>query len=66
LDRIVEIELSEMGFADPVLAGRRKGELRALFRSDLEACIGRRLPEGALQCVRQSRTTEQLSHSCLR
>ncbi len=65
LDRIVEIEMRERGFRDPALAARRREELRRRFASDLDGCVGRPLSRGAMQCVREARTTEELSHECL-
>jgi hypothetical protein len=66
LDRITEIELHEAGFRDPMLLARRKTELRARFAPELAACVGRRVRAGALECVRRARTSEALSHQCLR
>lgn len=64
-DRIVEIELEEMGFRDPALAARHKTELRARYQSALRGCIGRDISAHALSCVATAKTTEELSHKCL-
>jgi hypothetical protein len=66
LDRITEIELAESGFRDPVLASRRKLEMRARLATELAACTGRRVHGDALSCVQRARTAEELSHHCLR
>ncbi len=66
LDRIVEIELAEMGFRDSVLADRTKKRLARKYATDLSACIGRELSRGAMECVQDAPTNEQLSHDCLR
>jgi hypothetical protein len=55
-----------MGFRDPALASRRKAELAARYRSQLQACVGRPISDDALRCVARAKTTEQLSHKCLR
>lgn len=65
-DRIVEIELEEQGFRDPLLASRHKAELGARYRAEVAACAGRRISADALQCVAKAKTTEELSHHCLR
>ncbi len=65
-DRIVEVELQEQGFRDPVLARRKREELRGALGSELRRCEGRRLPAGALACVRTAKSTEEISHTCLR
>lgn len=65
-DRIVEIELEEMGFRDVVLAARRKDELRARYQNAVRGCIGRDISARAMSCVATAKTTEELSHKCLR
>ncbi|MFW6067053.1 MAG: hypothetical protein ACOC97_01855 [Myxococcota bacterium] len=64
--RIVELELEKMGFSDPVLEERTKADLRERFRHEIEACVGRPIPEDAMACVASARTTEEISHGCLR
>jgi hypothetical protein len=66
LDRIVEIELVEMGFEDPVLAERRRADIGAKLRGEIRECVGRPLSTGALECLARARTTEEVSHTCLR
>jgi hypothetical protein len=65
-DRIVELELEEMGYRDPALAERRRNELRRTLASELQRCEGRRLAPTALACVREAKSAEQLTHDCLR
>ena len=64
-DRLVFLELEEMGFRDPLLVETRQTDLRARYREQLNACVGRRLPPGALQCVASAKTAESVSHDCL-
>ncbi len=66
MDRIVDLELREMGYQDPVLAARKRDELHVLLAPELERCRGRRLPAGALACVRRAATSEDITHRCLR
>lgn len=65
-DRIVEVELREMGFRDPELAKRRQAELAERHRGLIAQCVGRSLPVGALECVSSADSTEEISHDCLR
>lgn len=65
-DRIVHIELREMGFRDAALERLRTTELGAKYRGDIAACVGHRLSGEALRCARSARSTEVLSHFCLR
>jgi hypothetical protein len=66
VDRIVEVELAEQGFRDEALALRKKTEMRHMFDADLRRCAGGKLRAGALTCVRNAKTTEEISHVCLR
>jgi hypothetical protein len=66
LDRITELELAERGFRDPALAARRKEEMRTRLKGDLDACVGRRVRSGAMDCALTSPTTDDLSQRCLR
>ncbi len=65
LDRIVQLELEEKGFRDPVLRDRKRREVRQLLASELKECEGKRLSPGALACIRQATNTEKISHECL-
>jgi hypothetical protein len=64
-DRIVEIELEEMGFRDVALAARHKAEMRARHQSAVRSCVGRFISSRAMPCVATANTTEELSHKCL-
>ena len=66
VDRIVELELVERGFRDPVLLDRKQRGLRATLAADLTQCAGKPIKGGALDCVRAAKSTEALSHQCLR
>jgi len=65
LDRIVELELHELGFRDPVLARRKADEASRAFAPDLARCDGVRIPNGAMRCVQDATTVEEISHRCL-
>ena len=65
-DRLVELELREMGFRDAELTRRRQTELRARHRDELATCVGRPLSAEAVRCVQAAESAEELSHECLR
>ena len=65
LNRIVEIELAELGYRDPVLRAKKQSELAARYERELAACVGRPLATDALQCVEAATSTEQIAHDCL-
>jgi hypothetical protein len=64
-DVIVDLELREMGFADPLLTQRRQEELAQRYAMQLEECAGKPLPEGAMRCIESAASAEQVSHHCL-
>jgi hypothetical protein len=66
LDRLVELELRERGLQDPALGARWRAEARAKFTPELGACVGRRLPAGALDCAVKVTTAEEMAHRCFR
>lgn len=65
-DRIIDIELSERGFRDPALAERKRDELARRYHAEIQACTAQALPSNAMDCIARARTTEELSHVCLR
>jgi hypothetical protein len=65
-DRIVALELRERGFRDPALQARKQRELRHTLAPELRQCAGKRLLTNALACVRRAKSTEEISHICLR
>lgn len=66
LDRIVELEIEELGYVDPVLSERYRASLTARYATRISECIGRPIPPGALECIQQMDTAEAVSHDCLR
>jgi hypothetical protein len=66
LDRVVALELEELGYRDPALVARRQRELRSRLAEDQRQCVGRRLVPRALECARAARSAEELSHRCLK
>lgn len=64
-DRLVFLELQEMGFRDPALVSLRQTELKQHHQEQLKACVGRRLPANALRCVQEAESAENVSHECL-
>ena len=66
LDRLIQIELAESGFRDPVLAGRWQRNLEQQLAPQLPGCQGKRVPPDLRACLRQARTQEEITHRCLR
>lgn len=65
-ERLIVLELQEMGYHDPALARRWVTRLRSRYRAELSECVGRSLPDDAMTCIHTAKTAEVLSHECLR
>ena len=66
LTRIIELEIREQGYRDPALVERKQTQLRHAFADEIGRCVGRRLPQGAMECITTASSAEQVSHRCLR
>ncbi len=65
VDKNVEVKLRADGMTDPPLVQKRKDELRASLREDIDTCVGKRVTDGMLACVNRAETAEQID-KCLR
>jgi hypothetical protein len=65
LGRLVEMELSESGYRDPVLRTRWQQELERRFAADLERCHGLAVRDDLNKCLASARTSEEVTHRCL-
>jgi hypothetical protein len=66
LDRLVEMELAESGFHDPVLVPRWQGELAHRFDDDLRRCRSVRVRDDLPACLRAAQNPEQVAHRCMK
>lgn len=65
-DRMVDVELKELGYRDPALAQLKRKQLRQRFAAEIGKCVGGTLSSKGLSCIETAQTTEQISHLCLR
>jgi hypothetical protein len=66
IDRLVQLELAESGFRDPVVQRRWTDELRQRLAPHLSRCEGRRVPDDLRTCLDAARNAEEVEHRCLR
>ena len=67
-DRVTQLELqaSPVG-VDPEAAKEQLERTRNWVKeSQLKACVGRRITESAMQCVRAAKKAEEITDSCFR
>lgn len=65
LDRLVELELNESGYQDPVVRARWKIEARRRFAPDLNRCGGLTVRNDLETCLLATKTTEEILHRCI-
>ncbi|HVJ88703.1 MAG TPA: hypothetical protein VM580_02800 [Labilithrix sp.] len=65
VDKNVEVKLKADGVTDPPIVQKRKDELRASLKDDIDKCVGKRVTDGMLLCVKGAETAEQID-KCLR
>ena len=60
-----QAKLMADGVTDPVVVQKRKDELKPGLKEDIDKCVGRRVTDGMMNCVKASETAEQID-KCLR
>lgn len=65
VDRNVEVKLRAEGVVDAETIEKRKQELRDSLKDDIDACIGKRVTDATMSCVKTAESPEQID-KCLR
>jgi len=65
LHRLVELELSESGYRDPVLSARWQQDLVHRFAPDLARCRGGKVRSSLQACLATACTSDETAHKCL-
>lgn len=65
VDRNIEVKLRADGVTDSETIEKRKGELRGSLKEDIDKCVGKRVTDAMMACVRTAETAEQID-KCLR
>ncbi len=67
VERIAETELAKQNVTDPAVVAKRKEEVMARLDPDLmKSCVGKRITDKALACVRRAKTPEEIQTVCLK
>jgi hypothetical protein len=68
VERIATLELEKDGAkADPKAVGAQVDETKkALAQNTLKDCVGKRITEKAMQCVRGAKNSQQIVDDCFR
>jgi len=65
VDRNVELQLKALGVTDPATVTKRREEMRASMKEDIDRCVGKRVTDGNMACVKNAETAEKID-KCLR
>jgi hypothetical protein len=65
VDRNVEVQLKRQGTVDPVVVEQEKAKEREFFKAKIDECVGKRVTDGMITCVKAAETTDQID-KCLR
>jgi hypothetical protein len=64
--RIAELELREAKNADPADVQKQVAETKQAFHEKTRSqCVGKRVTDYALRCVRNAKTAEEIVQKCL-
>jgi len=65
IDRNVEVQMKAMNVGEPASIAKRQAELKAQMKSELKDCVGRRVSNGMMDCLKTATTPEAID-SCMR
>ena len=65
IDRNVELQMKQMQITDPALVEKRKAEIRATMSDQLKGCVGKRVTDKTMTCVKTAASAEEIDQ-CLR
>lgn len=60
VDRNVEVQMREMNVTDPAAIKARQDEIRADLNAQLKDCIGKRVTERMMQCVKKAESAKAI------
>ena len=64
--RITQLELGESKVSDQAEVQKQVEETRQAFKAKTkEQCVGKRVTDSALRCVRNAKTAEEIVQECL-
>jgi hypothetical protein len=60
-EKNVEVEMRSLEKADDATIERKKADLRTSFDADLKQCVGKRVTESVLSCIRGAKTSDDMT-----
>jgi len=65
VDRMVEVKLKAKNITDPDTIAKMKADLRKDADADMQGCVGRRITDSAMACIKKADTQDAII-KCLR
>jgi small lipoprotein (TIGR04454 family) len=65
VDRLIEVEMHAMNTNDMTTIAKKQESIRASMRDELKDCVGRRITDGIMTCVKSAPTTDGIL-ACIR
>ena len=65
IDRNVEVQMKAMNVGEPAPIAKRQSELKTQMKAELKDCVGRRVTDRMMACVKSAETPEAID-SCMR
>jgi hypothetical protein len=65
VDKNVELQLKALGVVEPVTVAKRRDEMRTSMKDDIDKCVGKRVTDAMISCVKNAESTEKID-KCLR
>jgi hypothetical protein len=61
-EKSIEVEMRSLDKADPATLSKKQKELSEAFAPEVKQCVGKRVTEGTLNCIRGAKTPAELGH----
>ena len=65
IDRNVELQMKQMQITDQTSIDKRKAEIRASMGDQLKGCVGKRVTDKMMTCVKTAQSADEIDQ-CLR
>jgi hypothetical protein len=65
VDKNVELQLKALGVVEPGVVAKRRDEMRGSMRDDIDKCVGKRVTDSMMACVKNAETADKID-KCLR
>lgn len=65
VDQNVAVQMRAMNVGDPAVIAKKQAELKSELKGELKECVGRRVSDAMMNCVKATQTVDEIA-SCLR